>query len=246
MRLSTKQLVGIGGYIGYSVREWAPLSERYLAGYRHGVAIFDLAQSSFYLRRAFHFVEGAVMRYSRGFFYGFSRPDFVKVQPLAHFGQIVSIGRWGGGFLTNLRAFRRRVMNAHRVPGFLVCFRFETQNYSALREKARLHLPLVCPIDSNTSVGYVEYPIPGNAGNRANAGYFGAIFSRAVFSGVSARVRLATSVGRQVRAHRRAVRSNNLALAAQLQRQQPRHPNSHGRFRTMSSGLGGSGIGPLR
>jgi ribosomal protein S2 len=245
MHISTKQLIGIGAHIGYSVREWAPLAERHLAGYRYGVAIFDLAQSTFYTRRAFHFVIGAVARYSRGFFYGFSALDRSDIHALANLGQIVSKGRWNGGFLTNLRVFRRRVLNATRLPGFLVCFRFEVRNYSALREKARLRVPLVCPVDSNTSMGYGEYPLPGNAGSRANVGYFGAMFSRAVFSGISARVRAGRQSGERIRKQRRARRSDNLALAARLQRQQLKRSNVSG-FHKRSLSLGGSGIGPLQ
>jgi ribosomal protein S2 len=104
---------------------------------------------------------------------------------------------------------------------------------------------LICPVDSNTSMGYVEYPLPGNAGSRANVGYFGAIFSRAVFSGISARIRAGRRAGDRIREYRRMRRSNNVALAARLQRRQLKRPGTSG-FHKNSTNLGGSGIGPLQ
>jgi len=185
----------MGFHIGHSRREWLPDSETYLVGYRHGVAIFDLAQTSFHLRRALKFVEAVVARYGHGFFYGFTNPaDKAQVEALAALGQIVSAERWSGGFVTNTRQFSNCIFNTRKFPYFVVCFRFELRNYSVLREKTRLKLPLICPIDSNSDPTYAEYPIPAGASNRANVGYLGGLFSRAAFRGFSKRLRRIVSL----------------------------------------------------
>jgi ribosomal protein S2 len=188
-KISSRSLIGLGLHIGCPRREWSPAAERYLAGYRHEVSIFDLAQTSFHLRRAVKFVEKVISKYGRGFFYGFTGRDRPKAQLLAALGQVVSTERWSGGFVTNTRQFRGTVLNPRKIPNFVVCFRFETRNYSVLREKTRLKLPLICPIDSNSDPAYAEYPIPGSASNRANVGYLGQVFSKAAFSGFARRLR---------------------------------------------------------
>jgi ribosomal protein S2 len=187
--LRTQELIGAGFHIGQSRREWTPLSEHFVAGYRHTVAIFDLGLSSFYFRRALHFVELGVSKYARGFFYGLSITDLKSIRALCKFGQIVSYKRWNGGFLTNIKRFKRKIKNFSKLPSFVVCFKFETRNYSVLREKSRLHIPLVCPIDSNSSARYAEYPVPSNASGRATLNLFCYYFIQSVLSGFSRRVR---------------------------------------------------------
>jgi ribosomal protein S2 len=208
-KLSSHTLVGMGFHIGCPRREWSPAAERYLAGYRHGVSIFDLAQTSFYTRRASKFIELAVARYGCGFFYGYTGPDYWRAKALSALGQVASTERWSGGFVTNTSQFRSTILNARKLPNFVVCFRFETRNYSVLREKQRLKLPLVCPIDSNSDPAFAEYPIPASAANRANVGYLGQLFSRAAFGGFMKRVRRIVSMSkafRKWRANPRLVR----------------------------------------
>jgi ribosomal protein S2 len=187
--LKLRELIGAGLHIGQSRREWNPLSERFIAGYRHTVAVFDLGLSTFFLKRALSFIELSVSRYARGFFYGLSVTDVRSIKALFRFGQIVSYRRWNGGFLTNMRRFKRKIKNFSKLPSFVACLKFETRNYSVLREKHRLRIPLVCAIDSNSSMLHAEYPIPGNAGGRATLNLFNYYFVRSVFSGVSRRIR---------------------------------------------------------
>jgi len=203
-KVSCQTLVGMGFHIGCHRREWLPDSETYLVGYRHGVSIFDLAQTSFHLRRALKFVETVIARYGHGFFYGFTgQADRVRAEGLAALGQIVSTERWSGGFVTNTRQFHNCVFNTRKFPHFVVCFRFEIRNYSVLREKTRLKLPLVCPIDSNSDPSYAEYPIPAGASNRANVGYLGGLFSRAAFRGFGKRLRRLVSLAKVFRREKR-------------------------------------------
>lgn len=198
------ELIGAGLHIGRTRRDWVPVSEKYLAGYRYSVAIFDMAQTSFYMSRAVKFVELAVSHHARGFFYGLGRGDRKRIYTLAKFDQIVARTRWNGGFLTNMRKFKKKIRNFNKVPTFMVCFKFETRNYSALREKHRLKLPLICPIDSNSDPAYVEYPVPSNAPGRGTAGYFGHCFSRAVFSGIMKRIKNFSYKAAQIRKAKQA------------------------------------------
>ena len=187
--ISIKELIGTGLHIGRNRRNWTSVSERYLSGYRHSVSVFDLSQTSFHLKRASNFITAAVGRYGRGFFYGLTLNDKRAVTLLANLGQVVSYYRWNGGFLTNIKKFKTKIKNVKKVPSFVVCLKFEMRNYSALREKSRLKLPLICPIDSDSDPAYAEYPIPGNASARSTVNYFNYCFSRAVFSGISKRIK---------------------------------------------------------
>lgn len=187
--LSTKQLIGAALHVGRAKREWIANSEKYLAGYRHTVAIFNLSITAFYLNRASRFVEISVSCYARGFFYGLNTNDRKSVKAFLKFGQIVSFHRWSGGFLTNMRRFKKSIKNFSKIPAFVVSINLETRNYSVLREKFRLKIPLICPIDSNSDPAYAEYPIPGNAAGRATVNYFNYRFSRSVFSGIIMRIK---------------------------------------------------------
>ena len=187
---SIPELIGAGMHVGRTRRDWVSVSERYLSGYRHGVSVLDLSQTSFFLRRASSFVEQATMNYARGFFYGFAGTGDRKIiNFLANLGQVTSRTRWNGGFVTNTRQFKKRVKNYLLIPTFVVCFKLETRNYSVLREKYRLKLPLVCPIDTNSNPSYAEYPIPANSAGRSAVGFFGHQFAKATFSGIVKRIK---------------------------------------------------------
>ncbi len=186
---SIKQLIGVALHVGRAKRDWIANSEKYLAGYRHNVAIFNLAITTFYLNRASRFVEISIGNYACGFFYGLNPNDRKYVKMLFKFGQIVSFHRWSGGFLTNMRRFKKSIKNFNKVPAFVVSINLETRNYSVLREKFRLKIPLICPIDSNSDPAYAEYPIPGNASGRGTISYMNYCFSRAAFSGITRRIK---------------------------------------------------------
>lgn len=158
-------------------------------GYRHTVAIFNLAITAFFLNRALRFVELSITNYARGFFYGLTVNNRKSVKFLYKLGQIVSYHRWSGGFLTNIRRFKKKIKNFNKIPSFIVSIKLETRNYSVLREKARLKIPLICPLDSNSNPAYAEYPIPGNASGQATVNYFNHCFSLATFSGSLKRVK---------------------------------------------------------
>ena len=183
------QLTGSGLHIGFAKRNWIMYSERYLAGYRHNVAVFDIAITAFFLVRAFRFVEASVANYARGFFYGLNVNDRRSVKLFYKLGQIVSFHRWSGGFLTNIRRFKKQIRNFSKIPAFTVSMKLETRNYSVLREKSRLKVPLICPLDSNSNPAYAEYPIPSNASGRATVVYLGSCFAQAALSGSIRRVK---------------------------------------------------------
>jgi ribosomal protein S2 len=186
--LKISEIIGAGMHIGKSKRENTAHSVRYISGYRAGASIFSLGSTSFFLSRAMNFVERAVYKYARGFFYGLSFKDKKSARLLKKFNQVVSGGNWGGGFLTNTRRFRGRILNIRKVPHFVVCFRFGPENYSVLREKKRLKLPLIAPIDSNSSPEWMEYPIPSNSYGQGTSYYLAHCFSKSVFGGISTRL----------------------------------------------------------
>jgi small subunit ribosomal protein S2 len=177
--------MGCSMHLGRHKRDWCSLTEPYLLGYRSKFSLFDLGQTTFYISRACNFIRSCARIKKSGFFYGLIYPYYRKeIFQLVRMNQIVSVRSWMGGFITNMKTFKKHIGNYKKIPAYVVAFSLDKDNYSIIRETSRLKLPLVSPVDSNSDPRNLMYPIPSNSSNYSSKEVYAHIFKRSIYFGL--------------------------------------------------------------
>jgi ribosomal protein S2 len=196
-------LINSGAFIGSKKSNWVCESEKFLIGYKSTNSIFNTAITNYFFSKALSFVQQTISNGGRGFFFGIYVSDIKNDQKTYHYatdliklGQVVSKKNWRGGYVTNTKTFRTNIFNSQKKFSFVVSFKFDYTNFPIINESSRIRLPLVIPIDSNSSVVHkLEYPIPCNASGWGTAMILTKAFSFAVFAGIQQTLRLYSTSG---------------------------------------------------
>jgi small subunit ribosomal protein S2 len=182
IKFTVVELLNKGVHIGHSKRLSTYLFDRYLVGYRHGVALIDLQQSAFMLRRALAFVTEVVSK--RGTVLFVDR--LMKKRTRMFYGHLFVKRGWITGGLTNMSAlsnnFNERTSNF--LPSAIVLLSEDKNKYYLFNEARKLGIPSVGIIDSNMSPGLATFPIAGNNDTVGSVKLYLALFRRAVLWGV--------------------------------------------------------------
>ena len=184
-----KQLIGICAHLGNHKYNWNPETERFAIGYRNSVIIFNLSITNFYANKAINFVERLIIKFGRLFVYGlFSQTDQILTRRLAQCGQVISLFRWKGGFITNTKVFSKIIKNTKKKFAAAFSLRYDYQNYSFPVECRNLSIPSICVVDSDVSLNNFSYPIPMNSKSYGGAKVLGYYILSTIFKSVSTRI----------------------------------------------------------
>ncbi|KIH69198.1 ribosomal protein S2 [Ancylostoma duodenale] len=132
-------------------------------GERLGVCIFDLDTTRKHLIRALNFVAHVAMRAGLILFITTNRETIFSVEKVAEeCGQYSHVRRWQEGTLTNTRQLFGASI---RLPDAIIFMNTLTSlsvNHPAIIEAAKMTIPTVGVVDSNSDPAYLTYLIPAN------------------------------------------------------------------------------------
>jgi|694.fasta_scaffold20350_6 ribosomal protein S2 len=186
------QLINVSAHIGSSKQCWMTLTSRFVSGFRKGITIINLSYTSFHLRRALLFVQGLVSKngiiiintlYINTHMYLINR--FYTI------GQIVAPNDWIGGYLSNYRNLKKKVISKKKSRAFIsaiINLNFNIDNRFISSEATNSRLPIISIFDTNSQSATFDFPIPTNNKNSSVRTFYAFLFSSAVFSGLIRKV----------------------------------------------------------
>ena len=194
-----RQLLEAGVHFGHHTRRWNPSMAPYLFGVRNQVHIIDLQQTVPMLDRALKAVRDTVAGGGRVLFVGTKRAAAEHVaEAAARCGQYYVNHRWLGGMLTNWKTITGSIKRLRQIEEMLggikemgglpdILFIIDTNKEKlAVEEAAKLGIPVIAVLDSNSDPVGVTYPIPGNDDAIRAITLYCDLIASAVLDGISA------------------------------------------------------------
>jgi small subunit ribosomal protein S2 len=162
----------------------------FLKGYRRGMCIIDLEQTSFMLRRALGFLVKLVA--NRGYVLFSGLPPAGEAHLYASF---FSSSPWVGGTLTNRKQSFKHLFRttpdivssksgARFLPSALVLLSEDRNKYFALNEAIRLGIPSIAVCDSHMVPAMSVYPVPGSNSVLSTLRFYLRLFKKVIISGL--------------------------------------------------------------
>ncbi|CAJ0588918.1 unnamed protein product [Cylicocyclus nassatus] len=159
-----------------------------LYGERLGVCIFDLDITRTHLIRALNFVAHVAMRGGLILFITTNRETMFSVEKTAEeCGQYSHVRRWQEGTLTNTRQLFGASI---RLPDTIIFMNTLTSlsvNHPAIIEAAKMTIPTVGIVDTNSDPAYITYMVPANDDSSQSVEYLLRLFKEAIMRGKEAR-----------------------------------------------------------
>lgn len=158
-----------------------------LYGERLGVCVFDLDIARTHLIRALNFIGHIAMRGGMILFITTNRETMFSVEKVAEeCGQYSHVRRWQDGTLTNTR----QLFGANiRLPDAIIFMNTLTsvsENHPAIIEAAKMTIPTVGVVDSNSDPAYLTYLVPANDDSPQSVEYLLRLFKEAINRGKEA------------------------------------------------------------
>ncbi|XGW06340.1 hypothetical protein V3C99_016556 [Haemonchus contortus] len=159
-----------------------------LYGERLGVCVFDLDITRTHLIRALDFIAHVVMRGGMILFISTNRDTMFSVEKTAEeCGQYSHVRRWQEGTLTNTRQLFGASIRLPDAIIFMNTLTSVSVNHPAIIEAAKMTIPTVGVVDSNSDPAYLTYLIPANDDSPQSVEYLLRLFREAIVRGQEAR-----------------------------------------------------------
>ncbi|KAK6044578.1 ribosomal protein S2 [Cooperia oncophora] len=134
-----------------------------LYGERLGVCVFDLDIARTHLIRALNFIAHVAMRGGLILFITTNRDTMFSVEKTAEeCGQYSHVRRWQEGTLTNTRQLFGASIRLPDAIIFMNTLTSVSTNHPAIIEAAKMTIPTVAVVDSNSDPAYLTYLVPAN------------------------------------------------------------------------------------
>uniref|UniRef100_A0A915BEK9 Small ribosomal subunit protein uS2m n=1 Tax=Parascaris univalens TaxID=6257 RepID=A0A915BEK9_PARUN len=159
-----------------------------LYGERLGICIFDLDITREYLIKALNFISHVAYRGGIILFVSSDRSNMQMIERMASsVGEYSHVRKWQEGTLTNSRQLFGAPVRLPDTIVFLSTLTSVLETHPAVIEAAKMAIPSVGVVDSNSDPSYITYAIPGNDDSTPSVQYFMNLFVRAVETGKRAR-----------------------------------------------------------
>ncbi|KAE9413920.1 hypothetical protein Angca_009154, partial [Angiostrongylus cantonensis] len=159
-----------------------------LYGERLGVCVFDLDVTRIQLIRALNFITYIAMRGGLILFVTSNRETMFDVEKTAQeCGEYSHVRRWQEGTFTNARQL---FGTSIRLPDAIIFMNTLTSlavNHPAIIEAAKMTIPTVGVVDSNSDPAYLTYLVPANDDSPQSVEYLLRLFKEAIMRGKQAR-----------------------------------------------------------
>ncbi|CAJ0938886.1 unnamed protein product, partial [Mesorhabditis belari] len=155
-----------------------------LYGERLGICIFDLDVTKKFIVRALNFVAHVAARGGIILFVTTNRESMLNVEKTAkELGEYSHCRRWQEGTLTNSAQLVGATIRLPDTIIFLSTLTSLNEPHPAIIEAAKLTIPTVGVVDSNTDPAYLTYLIPANDDTPQSAEYLLRLFKEAITRG---------------------------------------------------------------
>ncbi|VDM41835.1 unnamed protein product [Toxocara canis] len=159
-----------------------------LYGERMGICIFDLDITREYIVKALNFIAHVAYRGGIFLFVSSDRTNMLMIERMADsVGEYSHIRKWQEGTLTNSKQLFGAPTRLPDTIIFLSTLTSVLETHPAVIEAAKMAIPSVAVVDSNSDPSYITYSIPGNDDSTASVEYFMKLFVRAIEIGKRAR-----------------------------------------------------------
>ncbi|WKY12831.1 hypothetical protein Q1695_003993 [Nippostrongylus brasiliensis] len=159
-----------------------------LYGERLDVCVFDLNIARTHLIRALNFIAHVSMRGGMILFITTNRETMFAVERTAEeCGQYSHVRRWQEGTLTNTRQLFGASVRLPDAIIFMNTLTSVSENHPAIIEAAKMTIPTVGVVDSNSDPAYLTYLVPANDDSPQSVDYLLRLFKEAIVRGKEAR-----------------------------------------------------------
>ena len=182
-----RQLINANLHYGSSIKKWEIKCSYFLSFYRNNIFLFDLAKSSFLLRRSLNFIslvirdKGSIWSISSNLYGKFLKNFFERI------GFPFFVGRYCGGLITNRCSpfyNKNRVFSKRKrvFPSIIFCP--DSKFCKSLpREVCSLSIPLISVCDSNMQPEVFLYLLPFNNDSVLGLAFICSLVEETIFSG---------------------------------------------------------------
>ncbi|KAF8382551.1 mrps-2 [Pristionchus pacificus] len=161
-----------------------------LYGERLGVCIFDLEITRKHLIRALDFVAHVVSRGGIILFISTHRDTMLDVEKMAEeVGQYAHVRFWQEGTLTNMKQLLGASVRMPDTMVFLSSLTSMSERHPAIIEAAKMTIPTVGIVDSNSDPSYLTYLVPSNDDSPQAVAYLLRLFKEACQRGAAYRAK---------------------------------------------------------
>ncbi|KAI6238227.1 hypothetical protein M3Y99_00722000 [Aphelenchoides fujianensis] len=134
-----------------------------LYGERMGTCIFDLDITKKYMSRALEFLAGVTFKGGMVLFVSTNRQTMHLIErKAAEVGEYAHTRKWEPGTLTNIKQLFNAPLRLPDVVIFLSTLSSTLEKHPAIIEAAKMTIPTIGIVDSNSEPNYITYPIPGD------------------------------------------------------------------------------------
>uniref|UniRef100_A0A1I7YTD0 Small ribosomal subunit protein uS2m n=1 Tax=Steinernema glaseri TaxID=37863 RepID=A0A1I7YTD0_9BILA len=159
-----------------------------LFGQRLGFCVFDLDVTKKYMVKALNFLAHISNRGGMILFVTADRTNQLMVERMAaDVGQYSHTRKWQDGTLTNTRQLFGSPVRLPDAIVFLSTLTSVLERHPAVIEAAKMAIPTIGIVDSNSDPNYITYPIPGNDDSTTAIRYYMRMFCDAINRGKNAR-----------------------------------------------------------
>ncbi|GMS79751.1 hypothetical protein PENTCL1PPCAC_1926, partial [Pristionchus entomophagus] len=161
-----------------------------LYGERLGVCVFDLEITRKHLIRALDFVAYVVSRGGIILFLSTHRDTMLNVEQMAEeVGQYAHVRFWQEGTLTNMKQLLGATVRMPDTMVFLSTLTSMSERHPAIIEAAKMTIPTVGIVDSNSDPAYLTYLVPANDDSPESVTYLLRLFKEACQRGAAYRAK---------------------------------------------------------
>jgi ribosomal protein S2 len=182
----------VGAHIGSSKQCWITLTTRFVSGFRKGITLINVSYTTFHLRRALLFVQKIISKNGIIIINTlYTNTHIYLINRFYNMGQIVAPGDWIGGYLSNYRNLKKKIICKKKSRAFvsaLVNLNYNIDNRFISSEANNSRLPIISIFDTNSQCAIFDFPIPTNNKNSSIRTFYAFLFSSAVFSGLVKKV----------------------------------------------------------
>ncbi|MFH4974109.1 hypothetical protein AB6A40_000818 [Gnathostoma spinigerum] len=155
-----------------------------LFGERLGVCIFDLEKSRIHMVKALNFIAHLAYRGGMFLFITSDRHNMLMVEKMAEeMGEYAHVRKWQEGTLLNSRQLLGTTVRLPDALIFLSTLTSVLETHPAVLEAAKMAIPTVGIVDSNSDPSYITYSIPGNDDTKESIQYYMKLFRTAIETG---------------------------------------------------------------
>ncbi|XP_029649597.1 28S ribosomal protein S2, mitochondrial [Octopus sinensis] len=182
--VTIKKLFSSRVHFGHKKGLRNPYMLPYIYGNRLDVDIIDLDKTLPLFQNALNFT--AHIAYQQGIILFMSR--HIQMMPIIEqtareCGEYANCREWGGGIFTNSKVMFGAVTRLPDLVIFISTLSTVFEPHTAIRDSAKMCIPTIGIVDTNTDPRLITYPVPGNDDSPASIELYLDLFKSAILIG---------------------------------------------------------------